>query len=283
MNAPLKSAYHPATLANGWAVDIIEVTPELAAAWLNLYNHGNRKMRRSHVKRMALLMENDEFSTTPQGIIFGLSGTLLDGQHRLQAIVETGITQSLLVIRHVDDSLFTKVDQGAKRSMVDLLGTDRRLQEPVSAIARMHFKRTATPEETSEVLDAFGPTISYLLDVCGGAVKVRSSAPVRTGVALRMVAHPDRQEDIAQWYRAFVHMDFSSLPPSILALFRQADAGKLSMGSSVGRNEVIARTWATFDPNKTERSKIQINDPDSLVQDMREVIAHVMSTRGSTP
>lgn len=269
----------PKFLPNGWIVSLETITPAKAAAMLESHNTGNRKMRRAHAKRLALLMKNGEFDTTPQGITIGRSGRILDGQHRLQAIVDSGTSQVMIVFRDVDDDVFTKIDQGAKRSMTDLLGTDRRLQEPINMISRLHYRREATPEETAGVLDAFGPMVSYLLDVCGTHVKVRSANPVRTAVTLRMAQHPDREEELAHQYRAFVNMEFQHLPPSILALIRQADDGKLSLNGSTGRSEALARVWASFDPDKPNRSKIQVKSVDAAIEDMRLVISNTLIRR----
>jgi len=124
------------------------------------------------------------------------------------------------------------------------------------------------------VLDAFGPLVSYLTDVCSAKVKVRSASPVRTAVTLRMAQHPEREEELAHYYRAFVQMEFERLPPSILALIRQADDGKLSHKGGI---EALVRTWDAFDPDNLNRSKIQIKNADARIEAMRDVIAHALT------
>ena len=56
-----------------------------------------------------------------QAISIAADGTLLDGQHRLTAIAETGLSFSLWVFMNVPKSVITCLDNGAVRSKVDAI------------------------------------------------------------------------------------------------------------------------------------------------------------------
>lgn len=96
------------------------VTPELAAEWLAL-NEGNRKPKVAAIRALAEDMINGDWKFNGEPIKFGVSGRLIDGQHRLEAIVRTGLTQTFVVIRNVPEDAQITMDNGARRSFDDFL------------------------------------------------------------------------------------------------------------------------------------------------------------------
>lgn len=69
-------------------------------------------------------LRRGEMQLTHQGIAISASGRLLDGQHRLTAIVNTGISASLLVATGLPDSSFTVLDTGTARTAADVFSID---------------------------------------------------------------------------------------------------------------------------------------------------------------
>lgn len=96
------------------------VTPELALKWLEFNDH-NRPMSKSFVASLAKAIERGEWQVTHQGIAFDEDGTLIDGQHRLAAIVKAGIPVEVLVTEGVPRRTFTVMDTGRKRTARDVL------------------------------------------------------------------------------------------------------------------------------------------------------------------
>lgn len=96
------------------------VTPETAAKWLKT-NVNNRALSRRSVERYSADMKNNMWQNTGDPIRFSKSGRLLDGQHRLTAIVESGVTISMLVIRDLEDRSQDAMDQGRARTAADVL------------------------------------------------------------------------------------------------------------------------------------------------------------------
>ncbi len=68
---------------------LVNITPEAATAILK-GNKGNRKPRQSHIEALADAMLRGEWKQTHQGIAISPTGKLLDGQHRLLAVVKSG-------------------------------------------------------------------------------------------------------------------------------------------------------------------------------------------------
>lgn len=97
-----------------------DITPELAMEWLKL-NTLNRPKKPQKIALYAADMKADHWPTTGATISFGKSGRLLDGQNRLQAIVDSGATIRMLVVLELDDEIFDVIDGGARRTASDVL------------------------------------------------------------------------------------------------------------------------------------------------------------------
>jgi hypothetical protein len=100
--------------------DIITVTPEIAAEML-LRNKPNRAVKDKNVRKYADLMRRGEWKLTAQGVSFSRCGRLLDGQHRLLAIVMSGVSVRMTLWFGCEESEFEVIDQGSARTAGDLL------------------------------------------------------------------------------------------------------------------------------------------------------------------
>ena len=98
--------------------EVLTITPEMALDML-CKNSSNRKIRQNRVRYYANQMREGKWHLTGQGITFAKDGTLLDGQHRLHAIVESEIPQEMLVVYDADK--VATYDCGLKRSISDQL------------------------------------------------------------------------------------------------------------------------------------------------------------------
>lgn len=96
------------------------VTPPMAEKWLEGNTH-NRKLYQSVVNRYAADMKAGKWRKTHQGIAFDEDGTLIDGQHRLFAIWESGVTVTLMVTWGLPLDSQMAIDDGLKRSVVDVM------------------------------------------------------------------------------------------------------------------------------------------------------------------
>ncbi|WP_432048178.1 hypothetical protein [Streptomyces asiaticus] len=97
-----------------------EITPAKAREWLEL-NTRNRPLSQAFVNQLAQQIKRGEWQLTHQGIAFDEHGVLIDGQHRLAAIIKAGVPVKSAVTRGVASSAFTVMDTGRKRSGRDAL------------------------------------------------------------------------------------------------------------------------------------------------------------------
>ena len=99
--------------------NIEQITPDFAEYVLETKNSKNRSMRPANLRRLVTAIDNGEWIITNQGLAFDKDGNLLDGQHRLLAIVKTGKTLPIMVARNMDPKIFNCVDTGAARNAAD--------------------------------------------------------------------------------------------------------------------------------------------------------------------
>lgn len=91
------------------------ITPQLAERYLTA-NVGNRPILRAVVARYAREMAAGNWLLTHQGIAFDSLGILVDGQHRLLAIVEAGRSVQMVVTRDIHVGSQIAMDDHAKRN-----------------------------------------------------------------------------------------------------------------------------------------------------------------------
>tara|TARA_R110000764_G_C10946248_1_gene376694 strand:+ start:163 stop:954 length:792 start_codon:yes stop_codon:yes gene_type:complete len=119
--------------------EVRDITPEIAKEMLKR-NHRNRKVSESHVNFLTTEMVNGQWLFDGQPIRFAEGGRLLDGQHRLSAIVKSGTTQSFLILSGIDPLTFKVMDTGKNRSSGDVFSIEGiEYSATVSSTTRMIY------------------------------------------------------------------------------------------------------------------------------------------------
>lgn len=118
-------------------VHSVLVTREMAAAWLSRNFSRNRTIQNSRVARWKREMRDGLWRLSHQGIAFDRDGWLVDGQHRLTALLQCpeGTTVVMLVFQYLKrDTAIRKFDLNARRSNGDVLAIDGLCEAKVSAL-----------------------------------------------------------------------------------------------------------------------------------------------------
>lgn len=147
---------------------VVTVDPATAARWLER-NGANRTVRAGQVAKFAADMRAGRWQLTGAAVQFATDGRLLDGQHRLHAIVDAGVTVPLFVVRGLDPRAQDYMDTGAKRTLADQLAIAGHANSTILAAgARLGFAwltgqlglpRTALSDpQTREFIDT-NPTL----------------------------------------------------------------------------------------------------------------------------
>lgn len=99
---------------------VVTVTPEHAERWLGR-NVQNRNLRQSTVDVYARDMLAGNWMMTGEAVKFNRNGRLLDGQHRLAAVVQSGCSIPMLIVSGLADATQNVMDSGVKRTAADVL------------------------------------------------------------------------------------------------------------------------------------------------------------------
>lgn len=95
------------------------IDPQVAQEMLET-NENNRNVRKGNVNSLVAAMKRGSFRLSPQGISFDRDGKLIDGQHRLLAVVQSGCTVQMRVTMGCERDVFKVLDSGKNRNADDL-------------------------------------------------------------------------------------------------------------------------------------------------------------------
>jgi len=100
--------------------EVVDVDPDLARSILE-GNKRNRLLRENYVKKLAGAMKRGEWAVNGEPVQIAENGTLLNGQHRLSAVVESGCTAPMLLVRGLSIKTQNTMDTGTRRNLSDVL------------------------------------------------------------------------------------------------------------------------------------------------------------------
>lgn len=101
-------------------IQTITVDPDMAREWLESMAP-NRNISRLNLEGIMLAMMEDRWHNDGTPIRFNTKGQLIDGQHRLWAVINTAKSQEFVVMWGVPDMAMTTLDTGKTRSRGDVL------------------------------------------------------------------------------------------------------------------------------------------------------------------
>ncbi len=187
-------------------VQIMSVTPKMASQWLDTNTH-NRNIRQRLVESYARDMVAGDWQLTGESIKFSADGLLLDGQHRLLAVVMADVKVDMLIVRGVSATSQEVMDSGAKRQASDALHL-RGLSSPalLAAISRIGLS-----------IDTYG--------YAGVTAKGKRVQFTTTEIGNYIAEHPEIEGFASPAWKVAKNMD---CPPSVIgyAMWRlfQVDA-----------------------------------------------------------
>lgn len=241
---------------------VLLIGPEEAKALL-VANTDNRKLRKGRVNYYARAMLNGEWHLTHQGIAFSSSGNGIDLQHRLCAVIESGVTIPIMVTEGLSEHAFSAIDQHERRTAGDALNKDRSIVEEAKFFIYLVGGANSTNPTIAQIGEMCAEIESasqYLSSVCGARRKLLSSAPLRCSAITLMIESPKIKDIAAKTYRDMVLRQTESWTPAMHAFGRQIDSGKISLRNHTDRCDLFTRGLVVLDPTKTNVSKIQISE-----------------------
>ena len=142
------------------------ITPAIAEEYLKK-NTDNRPLSNNTVNKYVREIENGEWKRNGESISFSEDGVLLNGQHRLHAIIKSGHTIETVVVRGCDNDSFTTCDGGKARSNADVFAIAHiKHYKLVASVVNKYvfFHKGVSSLGKESALNAFKITKADLLD-----------------------------------------------------------------------------------------------------------------------
>lgn len=193
---------------------VVTITPDEARKFL-ANNPSNRHISENEVAKLAADMKEGRWMITHQGIAISKTGRLLDGQHRLTAVIKAGIPVRMMVTFNVDEDAVEAIDRGRRRSIADVFtfeGEEPWMRQPAvvaaaSLLVRKEQRSSAPIDSVRKLMYEYPKAFStlYTLLCCGnkGRAKGLISASVNSALAAALICGVS-EPDIAAFYDLYV-------------------------------------------------------------------------------
>jgi len=235
------------------------ISPGIAKTMLEA-SGGNRKLRKWYVDALANVMIRGEFRVTAECIGFTSDGTLVEGHHRLSAIVQSGKTVDMFVVYGLDHDIYAFHNIGIKRTTADLHGIRKQTAEAINKAVVLTFGSGAISQTDLVHNVGVGTPLFYALESlaehCGANSAYFTSAPMRLAAAIHLMNGRDADFILHQW-RALALSDIAAMSPASQALLRQVVQKKASAQNSM---DALARGRIVFDESRQNVSRISVDE-----------------------
>ena len=230
---------------------LTKVTPKLAGEWLAKNTH-NRNIRNGVVAMYARDMKQGLWQFTGEAIKFDTKGDLVDGQHRLLAVVRANTPVEMLVIVGVSPAAQQVMDSGAKRQASDALAlkgyTNTALTAAVARFAILldsgdDMQKAVTHSEILEWVEA-NPDIQGAATAIHAIRSFVDFAPTALAYSM-LVLSRSNAEACARFFDSIANNITTGKGDPVNTLIRRARSAR-SNGERLRTDEqvqFIIRTW----------------------------------------
>lgn len=192
-------------IGHGMRVAVVLVTVSLAEAWLAKNHPENRTFKPFAISGIVKDIVAGKWDFTHQAICFDACGILIDGQHRLFAIVEAGVPCKLLVVWSQHAKISHAIDRGTSRAIFELMKSKRKAVAVYTGLESLMCgydfsqKTKMTVALATDVEQKFGAEFSELYHSVPLADKAQA------GVLSACVwAFPLHKEGVIEFLRGYV-------------------------------------------------------------------------------
>ena len=195
-----------------------KISPKKAADMLEA-NTSNRPLAKATVHSFAEAMRRGDWLVTHQGIALDTGGMLVDGQHRLAAIIEADLPVELTVFTDVEPGTFDVLDTGKKRNAADVLAIEgEKSTTMLAAMVRTIWLYENRPDGSWSG-GAAGVTNHQIVETLAAHPRTRDFVPVGEQIAaetgmiksaagaaayLTEQANKAKKAKMADWYEGII-------------------------------------------------------------------------------
>ena len=249
----------------------MDITPAMAERWLK-NNFINRPIRWDTVKAYARDMVNGVWVLTHQGLAFNDEDHLIDGQHRLHAIIMAGVTVQMMVtfglpskINGKEVTTMDAVDRGATRSVGDQLSIQHGLKNggiiaavcaSLAGICCAERTRRLSVGQTLEVYREFQSAVDYIVEHRSTQVGLRSTG-VMAGFAFALL--PDMKFPESRVKAMFTQvitgeaMETGAIPGVLRAFLTSEEAKLFTRSLDRGLAELVLQAIFLYQAGKRRK------------------------------
>lgn len=236
---------------------VMRVTPAQAKKWIKGGNIDNRKIRWEAVAAIADAMTRGEWKVTPECITFSKTMRILNGQHRLLAIILCGLTIELTVSFGWPDEIYQDIDVGITRTKDDIFKLGSKVTSAIGTVAWFLFNiKKPTSTQFQVYSEKLSPLFRELLEYCPSNATYYASAVAKIAAIASILNGVDK-DYVFSMYRNLVLLKLDDLPPVGRALTVQVQ--KLRLTTSA-RKDQLARMMIVFDPKMADKNCISVGE-----------------------
>lgn len=123
---------------------VVEVTPKMAQYILDYHNADNRLISKPNINAIERSVSKHGWLPDGNPMIFSTSGNITEAQHRLEVIVNSGITVKMIVVVGADPDSFIKSEPGKRRTARDIISRrDKSITSDQATTLKQLLKRRA--------------------------------------------------------------------------------------------------------------------------------------------
>lgn len=239
------------------------VTPEDAKKWLENRAPNNRPISDKTVKNYARQMEEGWWQDVPQVISFNIEGKLIDGQHRLAAIVTINKPVKLNIIWDAPPQSFYIIDMGLPRRPAFIANIPTFASQCYTLLMSMATKYRPSPNDLKMLNDLLKSNIDLLHKTSARKLRFWGSSPIRAAALVSLAIGEDPSSTILNKYD-YLSKGVTDGAPSIISKFIDAyHAGHLIERKNTAgdylRRDIYIRARYVFDgKNETIRNWPQV-------------------------
>lgn len=216
-------------------LESVFVTPALANKWLSKEHPNNRKPSEHRVEMYADDMRAGRWHDNGETIKFDRDGTLIDGGHRVRAVIMSGKSVAMCVAH---GAVIDGIDRGRTRSVVDIrrMNGSEALNIYIAAVKVIYsilyngalMNRPVSDDQVSSVEADYPITMQWLTE----NIRKKPAATVWGSLALVHTRSPDVATRVADEIVGSIHME------------RVPSVNVRSFLTQIGKNETRRRVAA---------------------------------------
>ena len=242
---------------------------------LLIMNTSNRPVRNSAVIELSNAIKRGEWVLTHQGICIDTNNVFIDGQHRLLAIIMSGITVDILLTTGSNPDAFKVIDSTISRSLSDKTKLEKFDAENMALLCRTFLNQgKVTADQALRVYEKTKEQ-SELIKKIFMKTKTFGSVGFRTAAIMQLLGNEENSEYILDLYKKLLHADIDNLPQVGLSAIKHELKNKFNASAAGGgavQLGIFTKAFYILDnKNKNVKRLLFEGKQDEIIKSARDI------------